>query len=208
MRRCRFRKRQVGRVITASKGDLSMSIAGFGRIRGDVDHPDAVPAPPKSGSAGGLTAFIAQGCEFDGKLRVKGSLRIDGDFRGEIFSEDTVVVGETAGVEANVQSKTVVVSGALAGNVVASRQLVLHKNGRLQGSVETPCLSVEPGAVFNGRTKMVRPEVLLRAQATQEAEVDAAARTDSPAAEQPKAAAPRAARGTGPTPVRPEVSAG
>jgi cytoskeletal protein CcmA (bactofilin family) len=184
-----------------------MSIAGFGRIRGDVDHPDAVPAPPKAGRAAGLTAFIAQGCEFDGRLRVKGSLRIDGDFRGEVFSEDTVVIGETAGVEANIQSKTVVVSGALAGNVVASRQLILHKNGRLQGSVETPCLSVEPGAVFNGRSKMVRPEVLLRAQPTQEAEVEAPAQPDTPG-EQPKAAAPRAARGTGPRPVRPEASAG
>lgn len=184
-----------------------MSIAGFGRIRGDVDHPDAVPAPPKVGSGGGLTAFIAQGCEFEGKLRVKGSLRIDGDFRGEISSEETVVIGETAGVEANVQSKTVVINGALAGNVVATRQLVLHKNGRLQGSVETPCLSVEPGAVFNGRTKMVRPEVLLRAQPTDEAEADAA-QGDAPAAEQPKAAAARTTRGTGPHPVRPEVSAG
>jgi cytoskeletal protein CcmA (bactofilin family) len=109
-------------------------------------------------ATGGLTAFIDQGSEFEGKLSFKETVRIDGHFRGEISSENTLIVGETGEIEASIRSKTVMISGAVVGNVTASRQLVLHKTARLQGNVETPSIMIEEGAVFNGEMKMSRPE--------------------------------------------------
>ncbi len=117
----------------------------------------------------GLTTFIGEDVEFEGTLRAKDTLRIEGRIRGQIKSDNTVIIGQNADVEADVQSKNVIIIGALSGNVDASRQLVVNKSGRLRGNVATPSLVIEPGALFNGRTKMVRPEVAAQAK-TAEAE--------------------------------------
>lgn len=129
----------------------------FGRDRvtemGGMPGPEARPP-----AGGGLTAFIDQGSEFEGKLSFKDTVRIDGHFKGEIGSENTLIVGESGEVEANIRSKTVVVSGCVVGDVKASRQLVIHKTGRLQGNVETPSVVIEEGAILNGQVVMNRPE--------------------------------------------------
>jgi len=104
--------------------------------------------------AGGLTAFIDQGSEFEGKLSFKDTVRIDGHFRGEISSENTLIVGESGEIEASIRSRTVVVSGTVHGNIHAARQLVLHKTAVVDGDVEASSLVVEDGAVLNGRISM------------------------------------------------------
>ena len=126
------------------------------RVRGgDTEVPVA---------GNGRATFVDRGAEFQGTLRLRTDFRIDGEFRGAIVSEAGVVVGEAAAIEANVSAREVVIGGAVVGNVVATRQLILRAGARLHGDVETPCLQVEKGAVLNGRTTMVRPEVALRAK--------------------------------------------
>jgi cytoskeletal protein CcmA (bactofilin family) len=110
-------------------------------------------AEPAAGGGGATT------------LRLRQDFRIDGEFRGAIVSEGSVIVGEAAAIEANLHAREIVIGGAVVGNVVASRQLILRAGARLHGDVETPCLQIEKGAVFNGRTTMVRPEVAARARA-------------------------------------------
>ena len=117
----------------------------------------------RESQAGGHRTFVFQGAEFEGTLRLGASFRIDSDFRGEIVSEGTVTVGPAGGVEATIRAREVVITGAVVGNVTASRQLIIRSGGRLHGDVETPCLEIEKGAVFNGQMKMVRPEVAARA---------------------------------------------
>ena len=141
-----------------------MGIAAFGRGQAEPEGARAqtAPGPNDKGNREGLTAFIGEGSDFQGTLSFKDTARIDGRFSGEIAAENTLVVGETADVEANIQAKNVIISGAVAGDVVASRQILLKKSGRLKGNIQTPSLIVEQGALFNGKTKMVRPEVLAR----------------------------------------------
>lgn len=118
-----------------------------------------------SPSEDGFTTFIAPGAEFEGQLTIASSIRIDGEYRGEIVSKETVVIGENAAVQARIRAKNVIIRGAVAGDVTATRELTLTKSGRLKGSVETPSLMVAKGAVFNGTTKMGRPDVTARARA-------------------------------------------
>ena len=126
------------------------------RIRGgDAEGPTA---------GNGRATFVDCGAEFQGTLRLREDFRIDGEFRGAIVSDASVIVGEAAAIEAHVRAREVVIGGAVVGNVVASRQLILRAGARLHGDVETPCLQVEKGAVLNGSTTMVRPEVALRAK--------------------------------------------
>lgn len=101
-----------------------------------------------------LSAFIDQGSVFEGKLSFKDTVRIDGGFKGEISSENTLIVGESGEIEATINSPTVVISGSVTGNIVASDNVVLHKSAQIDGDIETPSIVVEKGAVFNGRLTM------------------------------------------------------
>ena len=101
-----------------------------------------------------LTAFIDQGSEFSGKLSFKDTVRIDGSFEGEISSENTLIVGETGRIQANIQSETVIVSGEVRGDIHATRQLTVHKTARVYGNLRTPSLVVEEGAYLSGNVRM------------------------------------------------------
>ena len=125
----------------------------FGRARGTEDF-QTQPMPVGNGEPGALTAFIDQGSSFEGKLSFKDTVRIDGHFSGQITSENTLVVGESGVIEADIRSQVVIVSGSIHGNVVAQRKVVMHKSAQLQGDVETPCLVIEDGAVLNGKVNM------------------------------------------------------
>jgi cytoskeletal protein CcmA (bactofilin family) len=103
---------------------------------------------------GGLTAFIDQGSSFEGKLSFKDTVRIDGHFSGQITSENTLVVGESGVIEANVRSQVVIVSGTVAGDIVATSKVILHKTAHIDGNVQTPSLVMEDGAILNGELKM------------------------------------------------------
>jgi cytoskeletal protein CcmA (bactofilin family) len=139
-----------------------------GWVQRKIETRDTTPSvePERlQGRGNGYGTFVFQGADFEGTLRLRESFRIDSEFRGEIVSEGTVIVGEAAGVEARIRAREVFIDGAVVGNVSASRQLVIRSGGRLHGDAETPCLQVEKGAVFNGRMTMVRPEVAARAKA-------------------------------------------
>jgi cytoskeletal protein CcmA (bactofilin family) len=122
------------------------------------------PEPPPAAPAPVMRTFIDPGAVFEGTLRLREDLRIECEFRGRIDCEGTLVVGPTGCVEGDIRAREVEISGAVVGNVVAPRQLVLRAGARLHGDVETACLEIEKHAFFNGRTVMVQPLAALRAQ--------------------------------------------
>jgi cytoskeletal protein CcmA (bactofilin family) len=124
----------------------------FARRRPTVDEA------PQAAAIEEDTAFINEGCEVEGTLTVKNSLRVQGDFRGRIESAKTVTVDERATVAGDIRARTVIIYGAVVGNLDAARAVVLHASGRLHGDVKTPAFELERGAFFNGRTEMYRPE--------------------------------------------------
>jgi cytoskeletal protein CcmA (bactofilin family) len=101
-----------------------------------------------------ITTILGPGASFDGKLTFEGTLRIDGQFKGEIDSTGTLVVGEHAEVHANVKASTVVVHGNIHGDVTATEHLDIRSPARIQGNLETPSLSVEKGSHFQGSCSM------------------------------------------------------
>jgi cytoskeletal protein CcmA (bactofilin family) len=124
---------------------------GRGRESGEFQTSPIVSAAPEPG---GLTAFIDQGSSFEGKLSFKDTVRIDGQFSGQITSENTLVVGESGVIEADIRAQTVIVSGTIHGNLMAGKRVVLHKSARVDGDVETPSLVMEEGSVLNGKLNM------------------------------------------------------
>lgn len=103
-----------------------------------------------------LTGVIDKGCQFEGKLAFQGTVRINGMFKGQIYTPDTLVIGEEAQVNADVEAGVVIVSGELTGNLKAKYRVELHKPAVFKGEITTPSLSVDEGVLFEGSTKMVQ----------------------------------------------------
>ncbi len=118
------------------------------------DFRKGATGPVSGGGVGALTAFIDQGSEFSGKLSFKDTVRIDGRFEGEISSDNTLIVGETGEIHAQIRSQVVIVSGTVVGDINAARQITLHKTAKVKGNLQTGSLLVEEGAVFNGQIAM------------------------------------------------------
>jgi cytoskeletal protein CcmA (bactofilin family) len=113
------------------------------------DELTSVPA-----SSGDLNALLGRGSEFEGKLTFEGTVRIDGKFTGTIVTNDVLVIGEGAKVNAEITCGTVIVHGEINGNLKAKTAVELHHPARMRGNVETPSLMVEKGVIFEGQTKM------------------------------------------------------
>jgi cytoskeletal protein CcmA (bactofilin family) len=105
-----------------------------------------------------VRAFLGKGAEFTGKLMFNGSVRIDGDFKGEIFGNGTLVIGEGAKIEADIHVDTVLISGDVRGEVDVKKGLTIYSPGKLLGDVNTPLFAVEEGAFYEGSCRMSRNE--------------------------------------------------
>ncbi len=99
-------------------------------------------------------ALLQQGCSFDGKLTFEGTVRIDGHFSGEIFSEGTLIVGEAASIEARLDVGSLVVHGQVIGEVIAKDRIELRQSARVQGNISAKTLVVAEGSSFDGQCRM------------------------------------------------------
>src|SRR5258708_4618961 len=90
------------------------------------------PAAAKNGASEEWTGFIDQGVTLEGTLTVTGTFRIDGNVKGNIISEQMVILGDRAKVEREIEGKGVVT-----------------------GEVHSPCMVIDPGGIFDGRCHML-----------------------------------------------------
>jgi len=116
----------------------------------------AVPNTITHTSDGRITALLDQGASFDGRLTFEGTVRIGGNFKGEIFTNDTLVINPGAQVEAQIEADTVIISGAVRGNIFARRKVIMHPPAIFRGTVTSPSLRIEEGVVFEGASYMPR----------------------------------------------------
>ena len=97
---------------------------------------------------------ISKGVKIEGKLSCSGSIRLDGEVKGDISSQSTVIIGENGKVNGQINAENITIGGQVTGTVKAKEKLVLDAKANLQGDVFTKIIAVESGAVFNGNCKM------------------------------------------------------
>ncbi len=111
---------------------------------------DELPA-----SLGGSSdLLLGRGAQFDGKLTFEGTVRIDAKFTGSITTNDVLVVGEHARINAEITCGTVIIHGEVNGNIKAKTGVELRAPAKVRGNIETPSLMIEKGVVFQGESKM------------------------------------------------------
>ena len=97
-----------------------------------------------------ITAFLGAGTVYNGQLSFIGSVRIDGQFTGEIQSDGTLILGKDASVEGTISVCHLVLSGNLRGDVTVSGKSILHRTANFAGNLTTRSLIVEEGALLQG----------------------------------------------------------
>ena len=101
-----------------------------------------------------ITTILGRGASFDGKLTFDGSVRIDGNFSGEIETSGSLLIGEHARVEAKIQAGEVSVEGQFRGELFVDGLVDICASGRVYGQLCVGQLAVERGSIFEGSCKM------------------------------------------------------
>src|SRR6185437_10687306 len=114
------------------------------------------PSASKNGSNGEeWTGFIDQGVTLEGTLQLTGTFRIDGNVKGNIISEQTLILGENAKVEGQIEGNRVVIAGRYDGVIFAKGRVEIQAKGVVTGEVHSPCLVIDPGGIFDGQCHML-----------------------------------------------------
>lgn len=108
----------------------------------------------REGIVGEITTLLGRGTAFEGKLTFEGTVRVDGKLKGEVFSDDVLIIGEGAHVEAEIDIGEIIIQGTVTGNIRARRSIEVLAPGRVKGDLHTPSLQIEKGVIFEGRSFM------------------------------------------------------
>jgi cytoskeletal protein CcmA (bactofilin family) len=112
----------------------------------------------KGGASEGLNGFMDEGTELQGELRFKDTFRVDGRIKGRIVSDHTLIVGESAHVEAEIDCGVVSIRGTVSGRVQGRQKIELLAGSRVQATLVAPSLVIEEGAFFQGECDMGSPK--------------------------------------------------
>jgi cytoskeletal protein CcmA (bactofilin family) len=95
-----------------------------------------------------------KGSTVDGKIKVNGSIRIDGKLKGEVEATDAVIVGETGIIEGDIKAKETNVSGKCTGQISVEDCVILHAAAEINGDIKCKKLVVDEGVVIDGNISM------------------------------------------------------
>jgi cytoskeletal protein CcmA (bactofilin family) len=105
-----------------------------------------------------INAFLGKDTEFEGKLSFKGAVRIDGRFNGEIFTDGTLIAGESAVIKSEIHVSHIIISGEIRGNIIADKRIEIHAPGKVYGNIQAPVVVIDEGVIFEGNCRMQKIE--------------------------------------------------
>ena len=123
--------------------------------------PQSHSAPPASRASASPAAegraCLDRGSKITGKVVFEGAARIEGEVDGEINAKDSLVIGESAVITAQIRAASVSVAGKVSGDIVATQRIEIRPNAKVSGNITAPVLVVHEGAQFEGHCSM-QPE--------------------------------------------------
>lgn len=110
-------------------------------------------------------SIIGEGSYFKGEFTLKGTLRVDGCYEGEILEVDNIFVGSTGKVKSNIKTVSAVIEGIIIGNIEAKNRVMLMPTSRVLGEIRTPELIIQNGVILEGLC-IVAPDPLTNPKET------------------------------------------
>lgn len=102
----------------------------------------------------GEVTIVGVGARLEGNVVSAGSLRIDGQVKGQINADGDVELSPQSQVEADIRAQNVSVAGRFKGNILVKGKAHLARGGRVDGNITSKTLVVEEGGVFHGQSVM------------------------------------------------------
>jgi len=135
----------------------------------------------KPSKAREFTTIINDGTEIEGSVTFTGTVLLNGRIRGEVTSNEVLVVGERGVVNASIRATLVEISGEVVGNITATDRIELRTNCRVYGDIEAPIVIIDEGAMLEGQCRMTqnRPKEVSSGGAAREASVVPLKRQDA-----------------------------
>ena len=122
----------------------------------------AASAPPRAASTSTTPSgrnVLSSDVEIKGKVKFSNDLVIDGKIEGNIDSDGSLTVGENARIKAEIKTHSVIIYGKVHGNIEVTDKVELKANAELVGDIKAASLSIEPGAIFVGKSAVGAPSV-------------------------------------------------
>ena len=125
-------------------------------------NPASSPASP-TGASAATKPQVSSGSAFDrgtkvtGKVSFDGPARIDGEIEGEVNAKDSLTIGESGVITAQIRAASVTVAGKVSGDINASHRIEIRSSAKVIGNLAAPVLVVHEGASFEGHCTM-QPE--------------------------------------------------
>ena len=101
-----------------------------------------------------IKAYMGEDTVFKGSLNFDGTVRVDGKFEGQVLTDDTLIIGETGHLIAEITAGTIICMGCIEGTLKASKKVEIHANSRVIGNIKSPALYIELGGVLDGTCDM------------------------------------------------------
>ena len=101
-----------------------------------------------------VTSVLGTDCTVQGEVRCSGTIRIDGVVEGAVEAQDTIIIGQSAKVNASLHANQIIIGGEVHGDVTADDRLEIQSTGSLFGDLNAQRLSISEGVVFQGRSIM------------------------------------------------------
>lgn len=116
-------------------------------------------SPAKKSNPDAITTIIGAGAEMTGDMSFKETMRIDGQFDGNL-SGDNLIISASGKVMGDVVATSCVCYGQVVGNMSVER-LQVKQGGKIDGTVSTTILEVESGALLSGEISQPKKELRL-----------------------------------------------
>ena len=102
-----------------------------------------------------ITTLIGSDTSIEGTIEFQNTIRLDGNIKGKIFSnQGTVIVGEKAVINAEITVDVAIIKGQAIGTIVARNKIEAYPPACIEGEIQAPVIVIEAGVLFNGNCVM------------------------------------------------------
>ncbi|MFN8177601.1 MAG: polymer-forming cytoskeletal protein [bacterium] len=109
---------------------------------------------PNANQATSASTFLADGTTFQGNAHINGTMRIEGKADGDLEATESIVVGKTGLVQANLKTRRAVLNGKFSGKIDASDRVELQAGSRVDAEIHAKNMVMEDGVQFSGNCRV------------------------------------------------------
>jgi cytoskeletal protein CcmA (bactofilin family) len=109
----------------------------------------------RAAESGEWSGFLDKSVRLQGTIEFPGTFRLEGEVKGTIISSQTLMLGEGARVEGQIEGNHIMISGRFDGVIFAKGRVEIQAGGTVTGEIHTPCLVIESGGIFDGQCHML-----------------------------------------------------